>query len=147
MRRAFLTPLLALALTGCSFLGQDTPCRQADGQSAVSLVWRPSDFGGRDAATIRLCVGDACEERPSGDPEDPFMSVSVRLADDIGASTVPVRLGVAFADGAPSLAQDSTARLTEQHPNGSGCPPTVWTATYRVDPDKGLTSPKGLSLQ
>ncbi|MGC0333667.1 outer membrane biogenesis lipoprotein LolB [Streptomyces sp. SAI-170] len=147
MRRAFLPPLLALVLTGCSFLGQDTPCTQADGESAVSLVWRPSDFGGRDAATIRLCVNDACEERTSGDPADPFMSVSVRLADDIGATTVPVRLLVDFADGRPPLARDSTASLKEQHPNGSACPPTVWTATYRVDPDKGLTSPKGLSLQ
>ncbi|MFI9151513.1 lipoprotein [Streptomyces sp. NPDC053367] len=147
MRRYLFTPLLAVALTGCSLLGQDTPCTQADADSQVSAVWRPADFGGRHAATIRLCVDDACEERASGDPEDPFMSVSVRLADDIEAAAVPVRLRVEFADGRPPLARSSTAKLTEQHPNGAACSPTVRTATYRVDPVKGLTSPKGMSLQ
>ncbi|WP_409473014.1 lipoprotein [Streptomyces sp. HC307] len=148
MRRTVLTTLLALALTGCSFVGQDTPCAQADADSAVSLVWRPSDFGGRDAATIKLCVDDTCRERASGDPDDPFGSVSVRLPDDIGASTVPVKLTVTSAETGDPVVMDSTrARLTEQHPNGTSCPPTVWTATFRADPDKGLTSPKGMKLQ
>ncbi|QOV46486.1 hypothetical protein [Streptomyces chromofuscus] len=148
VRETVLVPLLAPALAGCSFAGQGTPCAQADADSAVSLVWRPSDFGGRDAATIELCVDDTCEERASGDPEDPFGSVSVRLPDDIGASTVPVRLTVTSAKiGDPVITDSTRARLTEQHPNGTSCPPTVWTAAFRADPGKGLTSPKGMTLQ
>ncbi|MGW1544318.1 hypothetical protein ACWCPM_29500 [Streptomyces sp. NPDC002309] len=148
MRRIVLTPLLAVALTGCSFIGQARPCAQADADSAVSVVWRPSDFGGQDAATVKLCVDDTCKERASGDPDDPFGSVSVRLPDDIGASTVPVKLTVTSAKtGDPVVTDGTRARLTEQHPNGTSCPPTVWTATFRADPGKGLTSPKGMKLQ
>ncbi|MFE7326704.1 hypothetical protein ACFU8W_17255 [Streptomyces sp. NPDC057565] len=148
MRRALLTPLLAAALTGCSLLGQDTPCTKADADSQVSAVWRPADFGGRDAARIRLCVDGTCEERTSGSPDDPFASLSVRLPDDIGASTVPVRLTVTSAKSGDTVVEDSTrARLTEQHPNGTSCPPVVWTATFRAHPDKGLTSPEGMKLQ
>ncbi|GGW62746.1 hypothetical protein [Streptomyces xantholiticus] len=148
MRRALLTPLMAAALTGCSFLGQDTSCTQADADSQVTAVWRPADFGGRDAARIRLCVDATCAERTSGSPDDPFASLSVRLPDDIGASTVPVRLTVTSAKSGDTVVEDSTrARLTEQHPNGTSCPPTTWTATFRAHPDKGLTSPEGLKLQ
>ncbi|GAA3480185.1 hypothetical protein [Streptomyces yanii] len=148
MRRALLTPLLAAALTGCSLLGQDTPCTKADADSQVSAVWRPADFGGRDAARIRLCVDGTCEERTSGGPDDPFASLSVRLPDDIGASTVPVRLTVTSAKSGDTVVEDSTrARLTEQHPNGTSCPPVVRTATFRAHPDKGLTSPEGMKLQ
>ncbi|MEU0834705.1 hypothetical protein [Streptomyces sp. NPDC005969] len=147
MRRALLTPLLAAALTGCSFLGQDTPCTKVGGDSHVSAVWRPADFGGRDAARIRLCVDGTCEERTSGSPGDPFASLSVRLPDDIGASTVPVRLTVTSVKSGDTVVEDSTrARLKEQHPNGTSCPPTLWTATFRAHPDKGLTSPEGMKL-
>ncbi|MET8331153.1 hypothetical protein [Streptomyces sp. NPDC005181] len=148
MRRALLTPLLAAALTGCSLLGQDTPCTAADADSQVSAVWRPADFGGRDAARIRLCVDGTCEERTSGSPDDPFASLSVQLPDDIGASTVPVRLTVTSAKSGDTVVEESTrARLTEQHPNGMSCLPTTWTATLRAHPDKGLTSPEGMKLQ
>ncbi|MFJ9819439.1 hypothetical protein ACIRU3_30100 [Streptomyces sp. NPDC101151] len=148
MRRALLTPLLVVALTGCSLFGEDTPCTQADADSRVSVVWRPSDFGGPDAARIRLCVDGTCKERASGDPDDPFRSVTVRLPDGTGASTVPVRLTVTSAKTGDPVVRDSTrAELTEQHPNGTSCPPAVRTATYRADPGKGLTSPKGMSLQ
>ncbi|MGW7362759.1 hypothetical protein ACWGI8_04840 [Streptomyces sp. NPDC054841] len=148
MRRVLLTPLLAAALTGCSLLGQDTPCTKAGADSQVSAVWRPADFGGRDAARIRLCVDGTCEERTSGSPDDPFASLSVKLPDDIGASTVPVRLTVTSAKSGDTVVEDSTrARLTEQHPNGTTCPPTAWTATFRAHPDKGLTSPEGMKLQ
>ncbi|MFF7972321.1 lipoprotein [Streptomyces sp. NPDC007905] len=148
MRRTLLALSLMVALTGCSLLGRDTPCTRADADSHVSVVWRPSDFGGADAARVRLCVGGACREQTSGDPEDPFGSVTVRLPDRIGASTVPVKLTVTSARTGDPVVQDSTrARLTEQHPNGTSCPPTVRTATYRADPGKGLTSPKGMSLQ
>ncbi|MEU9553865.1 hypothetical protein [Streptomyces fumanus] len=85
MRRALLVPLPAAALAGCSLLGRDaTPCRQADADSQVSGVWRSADFGGPDAAVIRLCVDDTCEARLSGDPGDPFTSPAVRLPDDVG---------------------------------------------------------------
>jgi hypothetical protein len=148
MRRTLLTPLLAAALTGCSLLGQDTPCTKADEDSRVSAVWRPADFGGRDAARIRLCVNGTCEERTSGSPDDPFVSLSVQLPDGVGASTLPVRLTVTSAKSGDTVVEDSTrARLTEDHPNGASCPPTVWTATFRAHPDKGLTSPKGMKLQ
>ncbi|MFH9179254.1 hypothetical protein [Streptomyces albogriseolus] len=152
MRRALITPVFAMTLTvtlaGCSLFGEAAPCTEADADSQVSAVWQPADFGGRDAATIRLCVDDACEERASGNPDDPFASLSVRLPDDVGATTVPVRLTVTSAKGGDTVVEDSAqARLTEQHPNGVECSPTVWTATFRAHPDKGLTSPKGLKLQ
>ncbi|MER5756812.1 lipoprotein [Streptomyces sp. NPDC002088] len=148
MRRTLLTLLLAAALTGCSLLGQDTPCTKADEDSRVSAVWRPADFGGRDAARIRLCVDGTCKERSSGSPDDPFASLSVQLPDGVGASTLPVRLTVTSAQSGDTVVEDSTrARLTEQHPNGTSCPPTVWTATFRAHPNKGLTSPKGMKLQ
>lgn len=137
-----------MALAGCSFLGQDTPCTKADADSEVSAVWQPADFGGRDAVRTRLCVDGTCEERTSGSPDDPFASLSVRLPDDIGSSTVQVRLTVTSEKSGDTLVEDHTrARLTEQHPNGTSCPPTVWTATFRAHPDKGLTSPEGMKLQ
>ncbi|MEU3743767.1 MULTISPECIES: hypothetical protein [Streptomyces] len=89
-----------------------------------------------------------CEQRTSGSPDDPFASLSVRLPDDIGSSTVQVRLTVTSVQSGATVVEDSTrARLTEQHPNGTSCPPTVWTATFRAHPDKGLTSPEGMKLQ
>ncbi|MGW0998460.1 hypothetical protein ACWD5V_35355 [Streptomyces sp. NPDC002523] len=89
-----------------------------------------------------------CEERTSGSPDDPFARLVVRLPDDIGASTVPVQLTVTSVKNSDKVVEDSTqAKLTEQHPNGASCPPTVWTATFRAHPDKGLTSPKGMKLQ
>ncbi|MFD9466815.1 hypothetical protein [Streptomyces sp. NPDC060027] len=148
MRRLLLTLLPVAALTGCSLLGQNMPCTLVGGDSRVSAVWLPADFGGRDAATIRLCVNRTCEEHASGSPGDPFASLSVRLPDGIGASTLPVRLTVTSAKSGATVVEDSTrARLTEQHPNGRSCPPTVWTATFRAHPDKGLTTPKGMNLQ
>ncbi|MDQ1035610.1 hypothetical protein QFZ75_002026 [Streptomyces sp. V3I8] len=148
MRRALLASLPALALTGCSVFGQDMPCRQADADSQVSAVWRAADFGGPDEAMIRLCVDDTCEERSSGDPDDPFVPLTVRLPDDVGATSVPVRLTVTSTKSGDTVVEDGTrAELTEQHPNGTSCPPTVWTATLRAHPEKGLTSPKGMKLQ
>ncbi|MFI5941804.1 hypothetical protein ACIBCB_16330 [Streptomyces uncialis] len=148
MRYILLTPLLMAALTGCSLLGQETLCTQADADSQVSAMWRPADFGGRDAARIRLCVDGACKERTSGGADDPFATISVRLPDGIGASTVPVRLTVTSARSGDMIVKDSVrARLTEQHPNGASCSPSVWTATFRAHPEKGLTSPRGMKLQ
>ncbi|MET8409978.1 hypothetical protein ABZV34_18080 [Streptomyces sp. NPDC005195] len=148
MRRALLIPFLAAALPGCSVLGSDTLCTQADADSDVSIRWRPADFGGPDAVTIRLCVDGTCKERTSGSPEEPLAVMRVQLPDDIGASTVPVRLTVTSVKSGDTVVEDSTrAKLTEQHPNGTSCSPTVWTATFRAHPDKGLTSPEGLKLQ
>ncbi|MGP3736215.1 hypothetical protein ACTWJ9_24045 [Streptomyces sp. GDS52] len=116
--------------------------------SEVSVVWRPADFGGTDAAVVRVCVEDRCEEQRSGDADHPIAGVSVRLPDDIGAVTVPVRLKVTAARDDRVVVDDSRrARLTGQHPNGASCSPEAWTATFRADPAKGLTSPEGLSLQ
>ncbi|MET8102738.1 hypothetical protein ABZV29_40960 [Streptomyces sp. NPDC005236] len=135
-------------MTGCSLLGQDALCTKADDDSRVSAVWQPADFGGSDAAKIRLCVNSRCEEQSSGSPDDPFLSLSVQLPDSVGASTLPVRLTVTSAKSGATVVEDTTrARLTERHPNGTSCPPTVWTATFRAHPDKGLTSTKGMKLQ
>ncbi|MFD7771451.1 hypothetical protein [Streptomyces sp. NPDC059787] len=148
MRRALFVPLLAVALTGCSALGRDTPCTEAAADSQVSVVWRPADFGGPDAARLRLCVDGVCEEQASGSSDDPFMSLAVRLPDDVGAKTVEVRLVVTSAKSGDTVVEDSAgAELTEQHPNGTSCPPTVWTATFRAHPAEGLTSPEGMKLQ
>ncbi|MFJ4774263.1 lipoprotein [Streptomyces uncialis] len=148
MRKILLTPLLMAALTGCSLLGQDTSCTQADADSQVSAVWRPADFGARDAARIRLCVDGICKERTSGSADDPIATMSVRLPDDIGASTVPVRLTVTSGKSGNTIVKDSIrAKLTEQHPNGASCSPSAWTATFRAHPEKGLTSPRGMKLQ
>ncbi|WP_340380106.1 hypothetical protein U5640_31560 [Streptomyces sp. SS7] len=148
MRRVLLVPLLAVSLTGCALLGQDASCPQADADSQVAVVWRPADFGGQDAVRIRLCVNGTCKERTSGSPDDPFATLPVPLRDDIGASIVPVQLIATSVKSGDTVVEDSTrARLTEQHPDGTSCSPTVWTATFRAHPDKGLTSPKGMKLQ
>ncbi|MBT2401326.1 hypothetical protein [Streptomyces sp. ISL-100] len=143
----FLALLAALVLTGCSPPGQDAPCTLMDMDSDVAVVWRPADFADSGGATIRLCVADTCTERDSGSPDDPVARASVRLADDIGPTTVPVRLTVTSRKGDKVVDDSAQVRLTEQHPNGPDCGPTAWTATFRADPVKGLTSPKGLSLQ
>ncbi|MFC3575503.1 lipoprotein [Streptomyces yaanensis] len=148
MRRIFLVLCTAAALTGCSVLDRGASCTEADMDSGVAVVWRPADFGDQDAATIRLCVDGTCKEMASGSPGDPIAQVSVRLPKDVGATTVPVRLRVTSKKDGRIVVEDSRrARLTEQHPNGASCAPTAWTAAFRADPEKGLTSPKGMSLQ
>ncbi|MEU0688800.1 hypothetical protein, partial [Streptomyces uncialis] len=78
------------------------------------------DFGGRDAARIRLCVDGTCKEKTSGSADDPFATMSVRLPDDIGASTVAVRLTVTSGRSGDTIVKDSIrAELTEQHPNSA----------------------------
>ncbi|MFF0170451.1 hypothetical protein [Streptomyces prasinus] len=148
MRRVLLTLATTAALTGCSVFGQGVSCTKAGMDSDVVVVWRPADFGGTDAAVIRVCVEDRCEERKSGAADNPIARLSVRLPDDIGAVSVPVRLKVTAARDDRVVVDDSRrARLTEQHPNGTACAPVAWTAAFRADPAKGLTSPEGLSLQ
>ncbi len=148
MRRFLLLPLLAVALTGCSLPGQDTPCTKTGGKSHVSVVWKPTDFVSQDAAKIRLCVHGTCKERTTGNPDDPFVSLSVQLSGDVGASTLPVQLIVSSTKNGETVIEDSAqAKLKKQYPNGKGCPPTVWTATFRAHPSKGLTTPKGMKLQ
>lgn len=148
MCRFLLVPLLAVTLTGCSLFGQDTPCTPTGGESHVSVVWKPADFGSQDAAKIRLCVNGRCKERTTGSPDDPFMSLSVQLSDDIGASRLPVQLTVSSTKNGETVVKDSVqAKLKKQYPNGKGCPPTIWTATFRAHPSKGLTTPKGMKLQ
>lgn len=122
MRHTLLTPLVALALTGCSFLGQETTCTEADADSQVAAVWRPADFGTRDAAWIRLCVDGMCEERTSGSPDDPFATLAIPLTDDIGDATVPVQLTVTSVARSPtrtsrqSALPSGTARLRRLSP-------------------------------
>ncbi|MEW1627749.1 hypothetical protein AB0387_10025 [Streptomyces sp. NPDC089173] len=115
--------------------------------SGVSVVWRPADFQGSGGATLRVCVDDTCEERASGDPSDPIKMASVRLPQDIGAKKLAVELTVTPADGGSPVTDTEQAQLTEEHPNGPGCEPVAWVASFRADPVKGLVSPEGLSLR
>jgi hypothetical protein len=148
MKYAFLTPLLAAALAGCSFAGADSVCTLADADSQVEAVWRPADFGGADAVRIRLCVDGTCQERTSGSPGELYLRMGIRLPDGIGASTVAVRLTVTSTKSGDTVVRDSTrVKLTEGHPNGTACPPTVWTASFGVHPDKGLTSSEDVMPQ
>jgi hypothetical protein len=148
MRCILLVLCTVAALTGCSHLDQGAPCTEADMDSGVAVVWRPADFGNQDAASIRLCVDGNCKEMASGSPDDPIARVSVRLPQDVGPTTVPVRLRVTSKNDSRVVVEDSRrARLREQHPNGASCAPTAWTATFRADPDKGLTSTKGMTLR
>ncbi|QTE00986.1 hypothetical protein [Streptomyces cyanogenus] len=137
---------VAAALTGCA---PDGLCTQMDMESGVAVLWRPADFGRqRDAVTVRLCVDGDCAEGASGDPGDPFRSLSVRLPDDVGAGPVPVRLTVTSGEDGRVVVRDSRrARLAEEHPNGRSCPPTAWTAAFRAHPEQGLTSTKGMDLR
>ncbi|MEV5386034.1 membrane lipoprotein lipid attachment site-containing protein [Streptomyces sp. NPDC052721] len=146
MRRIVMALGAVAALTGCA---PDGPCTLADMESGVAVLWRPADFGRqRDAVTVRLCVDGSCAEGPSGDPGDPFRSLSVRLPDDVGAGPLPVRLTVTSRKDGRVVVRDSRrARLAEEHPNGRSCPPTAWTAAFRAHPEKGLTPTKGMDLR
>ncbi|MFD5254360.1 hypothetical protein ACFWM5_16160 [Streptomyces bobili] len=107
MRGRLLAVLfLAGALSGCTLIGRGAACTQADMDSAVGVRWQPADFGGTDAAVVRVCVAE---------------------------------------DGRVVVTDRVLARLTEQHPNGPSCPPTVWTAAYRAHPEQGLVSAVGTS--
>ncbi|MFD5268264.1 hypothetical protein [Streptomyces sp. NPDC058335] len=149
MRGRLLAVLfLTAALSGCSLPGRGTACTQMGMDSAVGVRWLPADFGGADAAVVRVCVRERCAQRASGSPDDPFASLSVRLPDDVGDTTVPVRLTVTAAkDGRVVVTDQVSARLTEQHPNGPACPPTAWTAGYRAHPERGLVPAAGTSLR
>ncbi|MGW3660028.1 hypothetical protein ACWD6R_32260 [Streptomyces sp. NPDC005151] len=147
MRRFVLPALLAASiLTGCSGTGE-TACTLVGMDSQVSLVWRPSDFGTANAATLRFCAGEVCEERKSGDPDDPANLLAIPLPEADGPGPVQVRLTVtSTVDGKEIVTDETEANLKEQHPNGRGCDPTAWTAAVRAEP-VGLTDPKGLPLQ
>ncbi|MFJ7325991.1 lipoprotein [Streptomyces cyaneofuscatus] len=146
MRKVFLSLVAVAALAGCTF-GQSEMCTLTDMDSEVSVVWRPADFKETGGAMIRVCVDGSCEERASGDPSDPIGSVSVRLPQDIGAKKLPVELTVTPVEGGSPLKDTEQAQLTEEHPNGKGCEPVAYIASFRADPVKGLVSPEGLSLQ
>ncbi|WP_454319853.1 hypothetical protein [Streptomyces phaeoluteigriseus] len=139
---------LTAALSGCSLPGREAACTEIGMDSAVGVLWTPADFGDTDAAVVRVCVGERCAQRASGGPDDPFASLSVRLPQDVGDTTVPVRLTVTSAkDGRVVVSDRVSARLTEQHPNGPSCPPTAWTASYRAHPERGLVPAAGTGLR
>ncbi|MFD6416246.1 hypothetical protein [Streptomyces sp. NPDC060194] len=146
-RRA-VTVLVAVAvLSGCSGGGTKV-CTLVDMDSGVSVRWRPADFGAADAATLRLCVGEVCEERRSGGDDPSFVpGLSIPLPEADGPGPVRVRLSVtSAADGSRLVTDAVDATLEEQHPNGEGCEPTAWTAAFRATPT-GLTAPEGLPLR
>ncbi|MEU9064188.1 hypothetical protein AB0D13_36435 [Streptomyces sp. NPDC048430] len=147
MKRFVVPTLLAASLlTGCSGAGESS-CTLVGMDSEVSLVWHPSDFGTADAATFRFCAGEVCEQRKSGDPDDPFNRLSIPIPQADGPGPVPVRLTVTATAGGKKIVSDQAeATLEEQHPNGKDCEPTAWTASFRAEP-VGLTDPKGLPTQ
>ncbi|MDX3379405.1 lipoprotein [Streptomyces sp. ME02-6991-2A] len=146
MRKIFLSLVAVAALAGCTF-GQSKMCTLSDMDSEVSVIWRPADFEDTGGAMIRVCVDGSCEERASGDPSDPIGSVSVRLPQDIGAKKLPVELTVTPVKGGTPVKDTEQAQLTEEHPNGKGCEPVAYIASFRADPVKGLVSTEGFSLQ
>ncbi|MGA5044431.1 hypothetical protein [Streptomyces arboris] len=141
-----LSLFVVASLTGCTF-GQSKMCTLSDMDSEVSVIWRPADFEDTGGAVIRVCVDGSCEERASGDPSDPIGSVSVRLPQDIGAKKLPVELTVTPVKGGTPVKDTEQAQLTEEHPNGKGCEPVAYIASFRADPVKGLVSTEGFSLQ
>lgn len=100
------------------------------------MVWTPGDFP--EDAHFRFCSGAVCTEREA--PEDRRVArLSVRLAHDVGARSVPVRFTVTTADRSRTVwTRDTTVRLERYAPNGDSCSPVVWTAGLRADPHKGL---------
>jgi hypothetical protein len=139
MRRLALLPILPAA--GCALPGESRACTLVGAESGVRVGWRPSGFAAGangDGATARLCVRDDCVER-AVTARDPLGALSVRLDDDAGPATVPVRFTVT-APGGRILFDDRTeATLKRSAPNGEECPPVVWQAALRAAPDEGLT--------
>ncbi|MGW3248496.1 hypothetical protein [Streptomyces sp. NPDC001070] len=127
--------VLTLALTGCAVI--DAPnCTLADAESGVVVAWAKKDFP--ENARFRLCSGRVCMDRV-GTRDTWTTRVEVRLPDDIGARTVPVRFTVTSADGSRTLyARVTAVRLQRYAPNGESCDPIVWQAALRADPGAGL---------
>ncbi|MEU0921296.1 hypothetical protein ABZ384_28055 [Streptomyces cyaneofuscatus] len=143
IRGVLLSLVAVVSLAGCT-AQQGALCTLSDMDSGVSVVWRPADFKGSGGATIRVCVDGSCEERASGDP---IGMASVRLPDDVGAETLPVKLTVTPVKGGSPVTYTEQAKLTEQRPNGPNCEPVAWVARFRADPVKGLVSAEGFSLR
>ncbi|GAA3370560.1 hypothetical protein GCM10020367_17670 [Streptomyces sannanensis] len=141
MPRRLLSPLLiplALGLAGCS---QPRVCTLIGADSGVTVRWRSADFADAGPATFRLCVRDTCEEHTLDVSQNEEGFLTLRLPDDIGAVTVPVRFTVTpIAGGQAVLDARANARLKESHPNGEECSFTVFQAGFRADRSKGLTS-------
>ncbi|MBT2380679.1 hypothetical protein [Streptomyces sp. ISL-111] len=146
MGKALLTLLAIAALAACT-AQQGAMCTLTDMDSGVSVIWRPADFEDTGGAMIRVCVDGSCKERASGDPSDPIGRVSVQLPENIGAKKLPVELTVTPVKGSSPVKDTEQAQLTEEHPNGKGCEPVAWVASFRADPVKGLVSAEGFSLQ
>jgi hypothetical protein len=127
--------VLTLALTGCDII--DAPnCTLAGAESGVAVAWAKGDFP--EYSRFRLCSGKVCMDRV-GTPDSWTTSVEVRLPDDIGPESVPVRFTVTSADGSRTLyARVTAVRLQRYAPNGESCDPIVWTAALRADPGAGL---------
>ncbi|MER5494144.1 hypothetical protein [Streptomyces sp. NPDC002490] len=137
---------LAAALTGCSSTPDDRACTEIGAESGVTLAWRPADFGDRDAATVRLCVWERCEEKPSGNPKEPEALLTIPVSEKIGGDHVAVRLTVTSRDdedeGEVIVKDRAIPRLAKYQPNGPDCEPTAWQATFRADPEEGLVAEK-----
>lgn len=146
IRSVLLSLGAVVSLAGC-VVQQGNMCTLSDMDSGVSVVWRPADFQGAGGATLRVCVDGSCEERESGDPSEPIGLASVRLPQDVGAKKLPVELTVTPADGSKAVTHTAQAQLTVEYPNGPGCEPVAWVASFRADPVKGLVSSEGFSLQ
>ncbi|MGY1454180.1 hypothetical protein [Streptomyces sp. SS8] len=138
MRRLALLPILLAA--GCALPGESRICTLVDAESGVQVAWEPADFAADAAgggATVRLCVRDDCTERKTT-ARNPFGGLSVRLDDDAGPATVPVRFTVTAPGGRTLLDDRAEVTLERSAPNGEECPPVVWQAALRAVPGEGL---------
>ncbi|GAA3626195.1 hypothetical protein ACLIYM_19065 [Streptomyces fenghuangensis] len=138
MRRLALLPILLAA--GCALPGESRACTLIGAESGVRVVWEPADFAADAAgggATVRLCVRNDCTEREAT-ARDPFGGLSVRLEEDAGPATVPVRFTVTASGGRTLLDDRTEVALRRSTPNGEECPPVVWQAALRAVPGEGL---------
>ena len=145
MKRCLI--LLALLTAGCTASGESRVCTAVDAESEVRVVWKPADFADEEAFTVRLCARDACKERSVTVNDDPLTTISVRLGDDAGPGTVPVRFTATADDGRIVLDDRAGIRLEKHQPNGESCAPTAWQGALRAVPGGGLVSAGGMPVR
>ncbi|MER6912787.1 hypothetical protein ABT354_14055 [Streptomyces sp. NPDC000594] len=142
MRR--LAPLLLIpVLVGYSSSPEDVAiCTQKGGSSGVTVGWDRDDFP--RAATFRVCAGERCEQAEwTAGADMPMDALLVEMDEDIGGITVPVRLTVTSPRGERIVEDSARVRLREDHINGRGCDPVLWTAGLTAHPEKGLVPADG----
>ncbi len=113
MRLARLAALLPVVILGAG-CAKDAPCTKGAFESRVSVDFLSL---GATAAAARLCVNQQCTDLSGASP------ATVALPGE-GAYDVSITV----SDAAGTALGSGSGRFTtvEQHPNGKGCPPTVY---------------------